>query len=656
MPLPSILMPSTLPAFVARPHDITPVAPYADVPTSTGPWRKRRVFVRAPRTLECGLELSEEQMAIFDSWFENDLKAGNEPFTATVAKLGSADLEYWAAKFIEPYDAEPTVYGRWQVQCHLMLSGYSTASTSPPTFETLEAGILVPLTGTAALSVSYGLGAEVLVPLLGEAEANPVIALNSDILVPLIAYTGTSMDTDILVPLEGEAVPETPEGPTWANVEFLMHGDSRPFVDSSENKHGILNLGGRVTLTGSQAAFNGASGCGLKVPADSGWVMGTGAWMIAAYVYTNAALSPEARIIDWRASTLSNDGLAFVVDGSSRPFVEIMGVNYGVGGIGLPTAAVTVPGATRTHVAVSYDGTTLRCFVGGALSWSHVVALNITGLNPIGIGNTPADLANGVASMRVDEVIIVKGEAVYTAAFTPPTRYSDTGIVIEQAAAPTFSNVKLLIHGAGANGGTTITDSSSSARTVSRFGNLQTSTAQAYIGSSSLLFDGTGDYATVPMSSDFAFPGDFCEEVLIRADTVSSIRAVISNYATGNGHGLQTGASNGAAYTGGLQWSAGDLSANRVSSFEALIQVSTWHHVAVCRSGTSLKLFIDGEWVDWVSTALSISSTQALHIGRLSSAVTTRDWDGHMQEIRITKGEAVYNRSFLVQTAAHPDS
>jgi hypothetical protein len=445
----------------------------------------------------------------------------------------------------------------------------------------------------------------------------------------------------------------TPE-PTWANVSLLVHGDSRPFIDVSANQHALCNWAGRVTLSSAAATFAASATSGLKTPSHhTSWIFGTGAWMVAAYVVTNASNNPRARIVETRATTSSNDGFAFAVDANRRPYVEVMGINYGVGGTGLPTASVLVPNATRTHVAVSYDATTLRCFVDGVLSWSHAVALNISGNNSLVIGNT-ADLANGVPSQRLDEIIVVKGEAVYTSNFTPPARYSDTGIVLAQAAAPTFSNVKLLIHGAGANGGTTITDSSSSARTVSRFGNLQTSTAQARIGSSSLLFDGTGDYATVPASSDFAFPGDFCTEALAYTD-VSTLRAMLSSYATGQGWHLQTGATGGLAVAGGAQFGHGDAT-TRVNTIDALIPTLAWFHIAVSRSGTVMMMFVEGEFIHYLSNSTSISNTVALHIGRFAAATTTRDWDGYMQEIRVTKGEPVYTRSFAVQTAAHPNS
>ena len=67
---------------------------------------------------------------------------------------------------------------------------------------------------------------------------------------------------------------------------------------------------------------------------------------------------------------------------------------------------------------------------------------------------------------------------------------------------PYRSQVSLLLHGDGANGSTTIVDSSPSPKTVTAVGNAQISTTQSKFGGSSLAFDGAGDYLEAPHSND----------------------------------------------------------------------------------------------------------------------------------------------------------
>ena len=86
---------------------------------------------------------------------------------------------------------------------------------------------------------------------------------------------------------------------------------------------------------------------------------------------------------------------------------------------------------------------------------------------------------------------------------------------------PYFNNVVLLLHMNGANSGTTFTDSSSFARTVTTYGDAKTSTTQSKFNGSSGLFDGTTDRLSVPASSDFNMgSGDFTIETWIYPTTL----------------------------------------------------------------------------------------------------------------------------------------
>ena len=61
---------------------------------------------------------------------------------------------------------------------------------------------------------------------------------------------------------------------------------------------------------------------------------------------------------------------------------------------------------------------------------------------------------------------------------------------------------KLLIHGGGADGTQAFTDASPSGHTISYFGNTQWDDTKSKFASTSIKFDGTGDYLTVADSSD----------------------------------------------------------------------------------------------------------------------------------------------------------
>lgn len=92
---------------------------------------------------------------------------------------------------------------------------------------------------------------------------------------------------------------------------------------------------------------------------------------------------------------------------------------------------------TQYHWAWSYDGTTHRLFLEGALVASYVAA---------GPGLVPAFVWIGATAAggerwrgQIDEVMLTTGDAVYTAAFTPPTEEFTGGApaaVLAHAASP----------------------------------------------------------------------------------------------------------------------------------------------------------------------------------------------------------------------------
>src|SRR5690606_20118027 len=189
----------------------------------------------------------------------------------------------------------------------------------------------------------------------------------------------------------------------------------------------------------------------------------------------------------------------------------------------------------------------------------------------------------------------------------------------------------------GTNGGTTFTDTSTGAKTVSRFGNAQTSTAQARIGSSSGLFDGTGDYLTVPDSADWDFgTGAFGVEVQIRPASVSTHQCIISNYQDpSTGWTQQINLTTNSRWYINLTGDGPDYDSGSLSGGAYLpIQLNTWQHIAFSRvvldgTNTYLMTFYEGECIFMTADSQNITgSAKALFFGRLTDVVTTIDYNG----------------------------
>jgi hypothetical protein len=217
----------------------------------------------------------------------------------------------------------------------------------------------------------------------------------------------------------------------------------------------------------------------------------------------------------------------------------------------------------------------------------------------------------------------------------------------------------LLLHCDGADGSTTFTDSSSSAKSVTANGNAQIDTAQSKFGGASGLFDGTTDYLTLADSSDWAFgTGDFTIDFWVRfnGDSANDMRILRQFVDTDNYWEIHktAGTSSGdfyffyrnAAATKAYYKYTWDPSAN------------TWYHIALVRNGTNFYLFLDGVLTSWTTVTTAISTNDlgdigagTLYIGASSDA--SKSLNGWLDEFRISKGIARWTSGFSVPTEAY---
>ena len=216
---------------------------------------------------------------------------------------------------------------------------------------------------------------------------------------------------------------------------------------------------------------------------------------------------------------------------------------------------------------------------------------------------------------------------------------------------PYFNYVSLLLHGNGTNGSTTFTDSSSYGHTVTANGNAQISTAQSKFGGASMYFDGNGDYLALAQDSSLNFgSGDFTFElwVYILSQTIDMLVGSSSAYSN-----VQL------------------LRINRLGNYEDLslflngkffliqnsgVTVNSWHHLALTRSGTTVRVFVDG------TLAGSTTSNHALAVDKIGAFYYQGNlysmpyyFKGYMDDLRVTKGVARYTSNFTPPTAPFPD-
>ena len=184
---------------------------------------------------------------------------------------------------------------------------------------------------------------------------------------------------------------------------------------------------------------------------------------------------------------------------------------------------------------------------------------------------------------------------------------------------------------------TNFTDTSSSARTITRNGNVIHKSDQTKNGATSIYFDGSGDSLTVPDSSDFHVAGnDFTIEAYIRRTSQGSDEwfFVQSEGTTSNTSiGLHIGSSSsGYANKPSLRYTVGG-SGNELTGTTALA-ANTWYHIAAVRNGNTLRIYVNG--VQENSTSFSGTITDAstpVIMGAVNSAGSA-GLTGHMDQIR----------------------
>jgi len=166
----------------------------------------------------------------------------------------------------------------------------------------------------------------------------------------------------------------------------------------------------------------------------------------------------------------------------------------------------------------------------------------------------------------------------------------------------------------------------------------------------SVYFDGTGDYMSLSVSSDFQFgSGDFTIECWAYA-LDEGTDDILGIYNTGDNRrtfALRKDQTESVQFL----FSSNGSSGTSLSSAESIIQLRTWHHYAVVRRNSVYEIYFDG-----VKVATKSDSTDAIYTNnddglRIGSSYNT-DFHGYISNLRILKGTALYTSEFTVPVHA----
>ena len=208
---------------------------------------------------------------------------------------------------------------------------------------------------------------------------------------------------------------------------------------------------------------------------------------------------------------------------------------------------------------------------------------------------------------------------------------------------PYYSAVSLLLPMDGTNGSTTFTDSGPNALTITPTGTT-ISTSQAKYGASGY-FNGTSAYLTAASSAVTLGTSDFTIEFWVYPLDVRTFSLYDSrtNETNPNGNGFVIGTSASQAW---VVYQA----ANRIVG--PTVVANQWTHVAVTRSGSSVKMWINGVQVGSTWTTTGSFSDGATLIGT-DYPKNARFVYGYIDDFRISQF-ARYVSTFTPPTAALP--
>ena len=216
------------------------------------------------------------------------------------------------------------------------------------------------------------------------------------------------------------------------------------------------------------------------------------------------------------------------------------------------------------------------------------------------------------------------------------------------------SYTKLMLHCDGTDAATTFTDEIG--KTVTANGDAQLDTAQKKFGTASGLFDGTGDYLSVPDADDWNFgTSDFTIDFWFRTTDVTLNQGWIQQRVDANNEwNIRYTGATGILFFGCV--SSGISTINLTTDASISLSNNTWHHISIVRNGSAQAFLI---FIDGISKAYSDSGSNgsmpdlaaAFEIGRVTASSTTIN--GWIDEFRVSKGIARFTANFTVSTAAY---
>ena len=210
---------------------------------------------------------------------------------------------------------------------------------------------------------------------------------------------------------------------------------------------------------------------------------------------------------------------------------------------------------------------------------------------------------------------------------------------------------RALITSVGANNAlnNSFDDKSTSNHTLTAANQAHQTTFSPYRqGGYSTFFDGSGDWLTIPTSTDLNMgTGDLTVEAwLYQTSAPADYQMIVSSVGSSGNYYITIRAGG----TGGLvEINVGGTSFSL--SLNNSVAANTWYHFAATRSSGTWNVFINGTSIGTSSSAGAWDlGNGGMYVGRFGGS-TAYAWPGYMFDLRVVKGTAVYTSNFTPPTA-----
>jgi hypothetical protein len=464
-----------------------------------------------------------------------------------------------------------------------------------------------------------------------------------------------------------KVVSGTPSGSSTVPTEPLsssgsvLHICHLPYIaDGSTNDHSITVTGNVCTKPfspydyeeysatdhGGSVHFDGSND-DLTITDHSAFDLSTGNWTVEFWWNPKSVNTNEGPMSVGYGSGSTPTGLKFAWENDKLYAFSMDGSTLQTGLYHDATAASLVN--RWNHVAAVYNGTNTDLYLNGVASGrAQSTNFGENSSDDVRIGSVRRLSSIHYSECSISDVRIVKGTAVYSGNFTPPTgpltttggTYASTTNVNTSI---TASNTSLLIKGTDAS----IIDKSQGAN-LKLIGDTTGSTdlganSDAYSGSGKYIkFDGSGDYISLDANNDlldFSYGnGDFTVEGWFYFSSLPT--------SASNAPKLYIDISSATAYWQLYLLPDGlTLRANNTGIYitESTItwSTNTWYHISLSRSASTYSVHVDGDRVINTTTTHQIGNHAYKTIGGTNLA-SAQSLNGYIQDFRITRGLARY--------------